>query len=90
MADRLDAAKVTWGMYYSTGTTAATSQKWNPVGYVQHLRYGSDWTTKVHPDTQFITDAEACTVTKCNLPTIVWLNGSGTTSEASFRPGRGW
>lgn len=82
IADRLDAAKVTWGMYYSTGTAASTGQIWNPIGYVQHLRYGSDWANSVHPDTQFVTDVASCTSdTSCNLPSVVWLQGSGTTSE---------
>ncbi len=94
MADRLDAAGITWGMYYSTGNTTGTSQLWNPVGYVQHLRYGSDWASKVHPDTQFVTDAAACTSnTKCNLPTIVWLDGSLKGSEhppALVADGEAW
>jgi phospholipase C len=93
MADRLDAAGITWGMYYSTGNTPGTSQMWNPVGYVQHLRYGSDWANKVHPDTQFATDAAACTATGCSLPAIVWLDGSLSGSEhppALVADGEAW
>jgi len=82
MADRLDFASVTWGIYYSTGNASGTNQEWNPAGYVQHLRYGDDWTSKVHPDTQFVTDVAACTSnSKCSLPSIVWLDGSSTGSE---------
>jgi phospholipase C len=82
IADRLDSAGIAWGMYYSTGTASSIGQSWNPIGYVQHLRYGSDWTRNVHPDTQFVTDVANCTSdTSCSLSSVVWLQGSSTYSE---------
>ena len=82
IADRLDAAGLTWGMYYATGNVNGSEQLWNPVGYVQHLRYGSDWTNKVHPDTQFVSDAAASTSPSTDiLPSVVWIDGSGSGSE---------
>jgi Phosphoesterase family len=82
IADRLDAAGVTWGMYYGAGNTSGSQQLWNPVGYVQHLRYGSDWTNKVHPDTQFVSDAAASTSPGTDiLPSVVWIDGFGSGSE---------
>jgi phospholipase C len=94
IADRLDAAGVNWGMYYSTGTATTTGQGWNPVGFVQHLRYGNDWNTNVHPDTQFVTDAAACTSdTNCPLPSVLWVTGSEPVSEHPPHPvsdGEAW
>jgi phospholipase C len=82
IGDELTAAAVTWGVYYSTGNSSQTNQMWNPVGYVQHLRYGDAWTNNVHPDTQFVPNVEACTSdTSCSLPSVVWLDGSGIGSE---------
>jgi Phosphoesterase family/Bacterial Ig-like domain (group 3) len=82
IADRLQSVGVSWGMYYSTGNTSTTDQKWNPVGYVQHLRYGVDWSTAVHPSAQFVTDAASCTSdTNCSLPSVVWVTGADVVSE---------
>jgi hypothetical protein len=70
-------------MYYSTtGNSTKINQQWNPVGYVQHLRYGNDWTNNVHPETQFVTDAAGCTSgTNCSLPAISWVVPDGANSE---------
>jgi hypothetical protein len=82
IADRLEAANVSWGMYYSTGNTPTTDQKWNPIGYVQHLRYGVDWNSKVFPSTRFATDVAACTSdANCALPSVVWVTGIDSVSE---------
>jgi phospholipase C len=87
IADRLDTAGVTWGMYYATGNANSTGQNWNPVGYVQHLRYGSDWTRNVHPDTQFASDAAASKSPVTDiLPSVVWVDGSGVGSEHPSQP----
>lgn len=82
IADLLDNAAVNWGIYYQNGNALPVDQQWNPAGYVQHLRYGSDWTTKIHPSTQFATDAAACTSdSSCNLPSVVWISGTWAQSE---------
>jgi len=82
IADLLDDARVSWGIYYQNGNAPAVDQQWNPAGYVQHLRYGSDWTIRIHPSTQFATDAAACTSdSNCNLPSVVWISGTWEQSE---------
>jgi hypothetical protein len=82
IADLLDAANISWGIYYQSGNAPTTDQQWNPADYVQHLRYGSDWTTKIHPSTQFATDATGCTSdSNCNLPSVVWINSTWDASE---------
>jgi hypothetical protein len=82
IADLLDQANISWGIYYQSGNAPTTDQQWNPAGYVQHLRYGSDWTTKIHPSTQFATDATGCTSdSNCNLPSVVWINSTWDASE---------
>lgn len=66
LGDQMDSAGVSW-RYYAPG--------WGQRGYtfsvynnVRHIRYGSDWTTKVVPEGQFIADALAGT-----LPSVSWL-----------------
>lgn len=82
IADLLDNAGVNWGIYYQNGNASPVDQQWNPAGYVQHLRYGSDWATKIHPSTQFAADAAACTSdSNCNLPSVVWISGTWEQSE---------
>jgi phospholipase C len=82
IADLLDAANVTWGIYYQSGNAPNTNQQWNPAGYVQHIRYGSDWTTNIHPSGQFATDAAACVSdSNCNLPSVVWIDSTSDGSE---------
>lgn len=79
IADRLDAASVSWKIY-----NESSGELWNPVSYVSHLRYGSDWTNNVNTTTaQFITDAGNCTSdSSCSsLPSVIWLNSGYTYSE---------
>jgi hypothetical protein len=84
IADLLDDAGVSWGIYYQGGNAITVDQQWNPAGYVQHIRYGSDWATKIHPSSQFATDAAACTSdADCNLPSVLWM---ATTWDGSEHP----
>jgi len=85
IADQMDAAGVTWHYYTPIGN-GADGYSWNPVSYVQHLRFGPDWTKDVsYPgdkpgDTADITSFQTA-VTKCttaptctSLAQVVWIS----------------
>lgn len=66
LADQMDAVGVPWKYYApSYGQRGYSFSVFNNV---RHIRYGSDWTNNVVPDTQFVTDALAG-----NLPAVSWL-----------------
>jgi hypothetical protein len=69
IGDLLSTAGISWGMYIPS-----SEELRNPAAFIQHHRYGTDWTTKIHPDTQFATDAGNCTSdSNCNLPGVSWV-----------------
>jgi phospholipase C len=66
LGDQMDSAHVSWKYYAPQfGQRGYTFSVYNNV---RHIRYGSDWTTNVVPEGQFITDALAG-----NLPSVSWL-----------------
>ena len=75
IGDRLDAASVSWKVYNQSD--GGSAELWNPVAYISHLRYGSDWTNNVNTTIgQFITDVGNCTSdSSCtSLPSVSWVN----------------
>ena len=66
LGDLLDTAGVSW-KYYAPGY-GQRGYVFSVYNNVRHIRYGSDWTTKVPPESQFVTDALAG-----NLPAVSWL-----------------
>ena len=82
ITDRLDAAGISWG-YYAPLPNNVNGYFWTGPGYVQHIRYGPDWTTNVHgvpvPFDQAVT---SCTsVSSCTLPSVVWVSSGFPNSE---------
>lgn len=66
LGDQMDAAGVSWKYYApQIGQRGYTFSVYNNV---RHIRYGTDWTTKVVPEAQFVKDALAG-----NLPSVSWL-----------------
>jgi hypothetical protein len=66
LADLLDNAGVSWKYYApSEGQRGYMFSVYNNI---RHIRYGTDWTSDVVPDTQFVGDAMAG-----NLPAVSWL-----------------
>lgn len=66
LGDQMDAAGVSWKYYApQIGQRGYTFSVYNNV---RHIRYGTDWTTKVVPEGQFVKDALAG-----NLPSVSWL-----------------
>jgi phospholipase C len=66
LGDQMDSAGVSW-KYYAPGF-GQRGYTFSVYNDVRHIRYGSDWTTNVVPEGQFITDALAG-----NLPSVSWL-----------------
>ncbi|MBZ5681169.1 MAG: choice-of-anchor D domain-containing protein [Acidobacteriia bacterium] len=66
LGDQMDSAGVGWKYYAPQfGQRGYTFSVYNNV---RHIRYGSDWTSNVVPEAQFIADALAG-----NLPSVSWL-----------------
>lgn len=76
--DQMDTAGVSWGYYISSSAQIL----WNAPAYIQHIRYGTDWTNFVHTDTQFAATAAGCTSDlTCQLPSVAWVSPGNTNSE---------
>jgi phospholipase C len=78
MADTLDAAHVSWKYY--TPDISEPSSIWSAFDAIRHVRYGSDWKSKViSPQTTVLTDAA-----KGALPAVTWvIPGLSTSDHAS-------
>ena len=88
IGDLLDAHGITWGYYIP-----AAEYLRNPVSYVPHHWYGPD-RSKVHDDSQFVTDASNCTSdAKCPLGSVVWVSAGAAENEhppSPVAPGEAW
>src|SRR5882762_3249815 len=73
LADRLEAAHVSW-KYYAP-TRGQVGYIWSALDAIKHIRNGPLWTSKVVPDAQFAEDAR-----NGRLPAVSWLV-TGETSE---------
>ena len=73
LADRLEAAHVSW-KYYAP-TRGQEGYLWSALDAIKHIRNSSLWTSKVVPDAQFAEDAR-----NGRLPAVSWLV-TGETSE---------
>ena len=75
LADRLEAAHVSW-KYYAP-TRGQEGYLWSALDAIKHIRNSSLWTSKVVPDAQFVEDAR-----NGRLPAVSWL----VTGENSEHP----
>src|ERR1700681_3082253 len=73
LADRLEAANVSW-KYYAP-TRGQEGYLWSALDAIKHIRNTSLWTSKVVPDGQFVEDAR-----NGRLPAVSWLV-TGVASE---------
>jgi phospholipase C len=79
LGDRIDEAQasnpaVTW-KYYSP-PEGQPGYEWNAYDAINHIRYGSDWSANIVPETQFISDA-----LNGNLASVNWVVTPDQTSE---------
>ncbi|HLJ65735.1 MAG TPA: alkaline phosphatase family protein [Chloroflexota bacterium] len=66
LGDSLDKAHVDW-RYYAP-PQGASGYSWSTFDAIKHIRYGSDWSSKVVNYTQFASDAS-----NNRLPAVSWL-----------------
>lgn len=77
MADSLNNASpspLTWKFYGPLDPQGGYEH--SAFDYIQHIRYGNQWTTNVVPYNQFVTDAEAG-----NLPAVSWIIADSAETE---------
>lgn len=67
IADRLDAAHISW-RYYVQPLSAFSGQIWNPFDAIKSVRYSSAWKNVVMPDMKALS-APA----KGDLPSVTWI-----------------
>jgi len=76
LADRMDAAGVSWH-YYTPPIKAPSGNTFSAFDAVRHIRYGSDWTTdEINPETQIFND-----LTNSALPAVSWVIPSFPNSD---------
>ncbi len=77
LPDRLDAKKVTWKYYSTTGGWAAAY--WNGPSAIRHLRFGPDWARVDSNSAQILKD-----IANGNLPSVSWVIPTGQASDHAF------
>ncbi|MBC5800515.1 MAG: hypothetical protein GIX03_06590 [Candidatus Eremiobacteraeota bacterium] len=76
LADRMDAAAVSW-RYYTPPLQAQSGSTFSAFDAIRHIRYGNDWTTnETNPETQIFSD-----VSKGTLPQVSWVIPSFPNSD---------
>jgi len=81
MADLLDAKGVTW-RYYAPSATSDSFYVLSAYQAIRHIRFGTDWTTKVvSPETQVLTDIAAG-----KLAQVTWIVPSLNNSDHPGAP----
>lgn len=67
IADRLDAAHVSW-RYYVQPLSAFSGQIWNPFEAIKRVRYSSAWKNVVTPDMKALSAPS-----RGDLPSVTWI-----------------
>lgn len=76
MADRLDAAHLTWRYYTPSVSEGQGSTIWSAFAAIRKVRYGADWSNVVTPEKQVLTDVNAAV-----FPNVVWVMPDWTDSD---------
>ncbi|MDQ2907751.1 MAG: hypothetical protein M3R44_00190 [Candidatus Eremiobacteraeota bacterium] len=88
LADRMDAAGVSW-RYYTPPLKAPSGNTFSAFDAIRHIRYGNDWTTdEINPETQIFND-----VASGALPAVSWVIPSFPNSDhplAASNTGPSW
>ncbi len=88
LADRMDAAAVSWH-YYTPPLKTTSGGNFSAFDAIRHIRYGSDWTAdEINPETQIFSDLAGGT-----LPAVSWVIPSFPNSDhalAASNTGPSW
>ncbi|MBV8374295.1 MAG: hypothetical protein JO302_02190, partial [Candidatus Eremiobacteraeota bacterium] len=82
IADRLDAAKVSW-KYYAPSTGVFAGQVWSAFSAIRRVYFGPDWNKVVSPETIALTDPQngALPAVSWVIPDLQWSDHAVTTSN---------
>lgn len=86
IVDSLNHAGISW-KYYAP-QAGESDYSFSSLDAIKHIRFSSQWTTNVVPDTQFVNDAQSG-----NLPAVSWLVTGGPNTEhppSSACAGENW
>jgi phospholipase C len=79
IADRLDAARVSW-KYYASPLSRIGGQVWSEYDSVRHVRYGSDWQKVISPQTEILRDLRRGALAGVSWVTPDWQDSDHTGS----------
>jgi len=74
LADKMDAAGITW-RYYAP-TLGTSGDVWSAYDAIRHVRFGSDWNNVVSPETTILSDVAAG-----SLAQVTWVVPSKINSD---------
>jgi phospholipase C len=82
IADRLDAAHVSW-KYYAPSTGVFAGQVWSAFSAIKRVYYGPDWKKVVSPETIALSDPKAGALPQVSwvIPDLNWSDHAVTTSN---------
>jgi len=88
IADRLDAANVSWRYYAPGASQKGYGYQWSSFDAIKKIRYGTEWQTNVVDSSKFAQDAASG-----SLPGVSWLVEPGAQSDhppSSICAGENW
>ncbi|HEX3670914.1 MAG TPA: alkaline phosphatase family protein [Candidatus Cybelea sp.] len=87
LADRLDAAAVTW-KYYASPLTHIGGKVWSEFSTIRAVRYGPDWKNVISPQTRILTDVPGGALAGVSWVTPDWVDSDHTGS--GYNRGPSW
>jgi phospholipase C len=82
IAQRLDAAKVSW-KYYAPSTGVFAGQVWSAFSAIRSVYYGPDWQKVISPETIALTDPQNGALPNVSwvIPDVLWSDHAVTSSN---------
>jgi phospholipase C len=87
IADRLDAAGISW-RYYAAPLSAVAGKVWSEFSSIDETYYGSDWSNVISPQTRILNDVENGTLAAVSWVTPDWKDSDHTGS--GYNRGPSW
>jgi len=87
IADRLDAAGVSW-RYYASPLSAVPGQVWSEFSAIRAVRYGPDWKNVISPQKKILSDVAAGMLADVSWVTPDWQDSDHTGS--GYNRGPSW
>lgn len=75
LGDLLDAKAISWH-YYAPALNTQSGRQFSAYDAIKHIRFGSDWSDNVSPETQFLSDVQ-----NGQLPGVSWVIPSFPNSD---------